>query len=76
MRIRAAIAASALAATIVLGAAGTALAGDDDYHERNYGRGWYNGYSFDAAVVDGNPIFHDGAHRGHFSHGRERFDGE
>ncbi|MGG2460806.1 hypothetical protein ACO0M4_13480 [Streptomyces sp. RGM 3693] len=67
MRIRAAIVASALAAGIVLGGAGTALAGGKDHH---YGKGWHVGRSFDAAVIDGNPIFHDGFHKGHFEHGK------
>ncbi|AIA07787.1 MULTISPECIES: hypothetical protein [Streptomyces] len=66
MRIRAAIAASALAASIVLGGASTASAGGKHHH---YGKGWYAGYSFDAAVINGNPIFHDGAHKGRFKHG-------
>ncbi|MER7989928.1 hypothetical protein ABTY53_30715 [Streptomyces noursei] len=66
MRIRAAIVASALAASIVLGGASTASAGGKHHH---YGKGWYAGYSFDAAVINGNPIFHDGAHKGRFKHG-------
>ncbi|MCE4947719.1 hypothetical protein LVX13_32120 [Streptomyces albulus] len=66
MRIRAAIAASALAASIVLGGASTASAGGKHHH---YGKGWYAGYSFDAAVINGNPIFRDGAHKGRFKHG-------
>ncbi|WP_275461419.1 hypothetical protein [Streptomyces noursei] len=68
MRIRAAIAASALAASIVLGGASTASAGGK-HHHHHYGKGWYAGYSFDAAVINGNPIFHDGAHKGRFKHG-------
>ncbi|MEW1653932.1 MULTISPECIES: hypothetical protein [unclassified Streptomyces] len=68
MRIRAAIAASALAATIVLGGASSALAGGKHHH---WGKGWFAGYSFDAAVIDGNPIFHEGAHKGGFMHGKK-----
>ncbi|MFB7634406.1 hypothetical protein ACFC0M_26135 [Streptomyces sp. NPDC056149] len=66
MRIRAAIAASALAATIVLGGASAALAGGKHHHHK----GWFAGYSFDAAVIDGNPVFHEGAHKGGFEHGK------
>ncbi|MFF2810886.1 hypothetical protein ACFVT2_27665 [Streptomyces sp. NPDC058000] len=46
-----------------------ALAGGKDHH---YGRGWYVGRSFDAAVIDGNPVFHDGFHEGHFEHGKRK----
>ncbi|GAA2670494.1 hypothetical protein [Streptomyces lunalinharesii] len=66
MRIRAAIAAGVLTAAIVLGGASTASAGGKHHH---YGKGWYAGYSFDAAIINGNPIFHDGAHKGRFKHG-------
>ncbi|MEU7641469.1 MULTISPECIES: hypothetical protein [unclassified Streptomyces] len=66
MRIRAAIAVSALAVGIVLGGASTALAGGKGHH---YGKGWFAGRSFDAAVIDGNPVFHDGFHKRHFAHG-------
>ncbi|MFE6691286.1 hypothetical protein ACFVFQ_33060 [Streptomyces sp. NPDC057743] len=70
MRIRAAIAASALATTIVLGGASAALAGGKHHHD-HYGKGWFAGRSFDAAVIEGNPVFHDGANKGGFEHGRE-----
>ncbi|MCK7627133.1 hypothetical protein MUU72_29245 [Streptomyces sp. RS10V-4] len=69
MRIRAAIAASALATTIVLGGASAALAGGKHHHD-HYGKGWFGGCSLSAAVLEGNPIFSEGCGKGGYEHGR------
>ncbi|MFI9048743.1 hypothetical protein [Streptomyces sp. NPDC053427] len=52
MRIRAAIAASVLAATVVLGSATTALAGGHHDHPR----GHHHGCHLYAAIIHGNPV--------------------
>lgn len=56
MRIRAAVTTVALAATMVLGGAATALAhGEDD--ENHGGSAHYGACELSAAVVHGNPLF-------------------
>ncbi|MFG2986461.1 hypothetical protein ACGFYQ_35320 [Streptomyces sp. NPDC048258] len=59
MRIRAAVTTATLAATMILGGAATALAhGTDDDHPS--GSAHHSACELSAAVIHGNPIFHEG----------------
>ncbi|MGW5948244.1 hypothetical protein [Streptomyces celluloflavus] len=60
MRIRAAIAASALAVTIVLGGASSALAGGRDHESNRGGVGKFGACGLSAGVIEGNPVFGEG----------------
>ncbi|OKK17265.1 hypothetical protein AMK16_20520 [Streptomyces sp. CB00455] len=62
MRIRAAVTTAFLAATVVLGGAATAVAhgGDDDHS----GSAHYGACGLSAAVIHGNPLFHESCERG------------
>ncbi|MFG2136573.1 hypothetical protein [Streptomyces sp. NPDC048650] len=67
MRIHSAIVAGALAATIVLGTASTAMAGGGEHRRHSY----RHGCSFSAGFFRGEPIVEDGcAERGFSSYDR------
>ncbi|MCB5909487.1 hypothetical protein [Streptomyces pinistramenti] len=62
MRIRAVISATALAATIILSGAGTAMAHDDDHESGASAK--YAKCLQGAAVWDGNPVWFQGCEGG------------
>ncbi|MET9961747.1 hypothetical protein ABZ128_22290 [Streptomyces sp. NPDC006326] len=67
MRIRAAVTAVTLAASIVVGGAATATAyGHDDDHYSKGGSAHYGGCDISAAVIHGNPLFHGACEHGRF----------
>ncbi|MEU5211648.1 hypothetical protein [Streptomyces sp. NPDC020742] len=79
MRIRAAIAASALATTIVMGGASTALAhgkdrhGHHHNHHRGHGYGHFSSCRLTAGVFDRvGPVFSEGCERGGMGWGTYR----
>ncbi|GAA3192705.1 MULTISPECIES: hypothetical protein [Streptomyces] len=65
MRMRAVLSAAALAATLVLGGAGSAMAGGDkDHHDdhstHSSGDAKFGACGLGAAIIGGNPIFDEG----------------
>ncbi|MEW1748741.1 hypothetical protein ACIQU1_10060 [Streptomyces angustmyceticus] len=72
MRIRAAIAASALATTIVMGGASAALAHGKDRHHHNH-HGHYASCWLSAGVLDYvGPVFSEGCEKGGWGNGHRR----
>ncbi|MEW2438447.1 hypothetical protein AB0952_30585 [Streptomyces caniferus] len=72
MRIRAAIAASALATTIVMGGASAALAHGKDRHHHNH-HGHYASCWLSAGVLDHvGPVFSEGCEKGGWGSGHRR----
>ncbi|MCZ1011588.1 hypothetical protein [Streptomyces lydicus] len=72
MRIRAAIAASALATTIVMGGASAALANGKDRHHHNH-HGHYASCWLSAGVFDHvGPVFSEGCERAGWGGGNRR----
>ncbi|PBC86808.1 hypothetical protein SAMN05428945_5617 [Streptomyces sp. 2224.1] len=72
MRIRAAIAASALATTIVMGGASAALAHGKDRHHHNH-HGHYASCWLSAAVLHHvGPVFSEGCEKGGWGGGYQR----
>ncbi|MFG2827223.1 hypothetical protein ACGFWI_07075 [Streptomyces sp. NPDC048434] len=76
MRIRAAIAATALATTIVMGGASAALAHGKDHkdrHHHNHHRGHYGSCWLSAGVLDHvGPVFNEGCENGSWGGGHRR----
>ncbi|MFF9479397.1 hypothetical protein [Streptomyces sp. NPDC014733] len=73
MRIRAVLSATALAAAIVLGGAGSAMAGGDHHESHSSHSSHSNGdvkfgsCGLGAAIIAGNPIFGEGCRAGSFN---------
>ncbi|MGX1760213.1 hypothetical protein ACWIG5_25410 [Streptomyces lydicus] len=73
MRIRAAIAASALATTIVMGGASAALANGKDRHHHNHHHGHYASCWLSAGVFHHvGPVFSEGCERAGWGGGNRR----
>ncbi|MGW7491485.1 hypothetical protein [Streptomyces sp. NPDC054786] len=72
MRIRAAIAATALATTIVMGGASAALAHGKDHKDRHH-HGHYGSCWLSAGVLDHvGPVFNEGCENGSWGGGHRR----
>lgn len=68
MRIRAAISASALAVSIVLGGAGAALAKDKTDHHSSSGAGKYGACGISAGIIDHvGPVYSEGCMGGGYA---------
>ncbi|TSB18219.1 hypothetical protein OG422_03160 [Streptomyces sp. NBC_01525] len=66
MRMRAVLSATALAATLILGGAGSAMAGGGEDHHSTHSSGdaRFGACGLRAAIINGNPIFDEGCFRG------------